>query len=133
MSKYKMLGALGSILIIIGTFFTFAKVEVFGMSASASLIQGFKGIIILIIGIINLIIFMYDEIKNKIPFVEKLAILKNNKLIMIISAIVFAIVLITAISTKSGESAEYTTLSLGFYATFIGSILCIISAKKVEI
>ena len=133
MSKYKMLGALGSILIIIGTFFTFAKVEVFGMSASASLIQGFKGIIILIIGIINLIIFMYDEIKSKIPFVEKLAILKNNKLIMIISAIVFAIVLITAISTKSGESAEYTTLSLGFYATFIGSILCIISAKKVEI
>lgn len=133
MSKYKMLGALGSILIIIGTFFTFAKIEVFGMSASASLIQGFKGIIILIIGIINLIIFMYDEIKNKIPFVEKLAILKNNKLIMIISAIVFAIVLITAISTKSGESAEYTTLSLGFYATFIGSILCIISAKKVEI
>ena len=133
MSKYKMLGALGSILIIIGTFFTFAKVEVFGMSASASLIQGFKGVIILIIGIINLIIFMYDEIKNKIPFVEKLAILKNNKLIMIISAIVFAIVLITAISTNSGESAEYTTLSLGFYATFIGSILCIISAKKVEI
>lgn len=133
MSKYKMLGALGSILLIIGTFISFAKVEVFGMSANASLIQGFKGVIILIIGIINLIIFMYDEIQNKITFIKKLAVLKNNKLIMIISIIALVIVLITAISANTGDGAEYTTLSLGFYATLIGSILCLISARKVEV
>ena len=119
MSKYKMLGALGSILLIIGTFISFAKVEVFGMSANASLIQGFKGVIILIIGIINLIIFMYDEIQNKITFIKKLAVLKNNKLIMIISIIALVIVLITAISANTGE--------------LIGSILCLISARKVEV
>ena len=133
MSKYKMLGALGSILLIIGTFISFAKVEVFGMSANASLIQGFKGVIILIIGIINLIIFMYDEIQNKITFIKKLAVLKNNKLIMIISIIALVIVLITAISANTGEGAEYTTLSLRFYATPIGLILCIITAKKIEV
>ena len=47
MSKNKIIGVIGSILIILGTFFTFAKVEVFGVTARASLIDGFKGIIIL--------------------------------------------------------------------------------------
>lgn len=133
MSKNKIIGVIGSILIILGTFFTFAKVEVFGVTARASLIDGFKGIIILFIGIINLIIFMYDEIQNKITFIKKLAVLKNNKLIMIISIIALVIVLITAISANTGDGAEYTTLSLGFYATLIGSILCIVSAKKIEV
>ena len=132
MSKNKIIGVIGSILIILGTFFTFAKVEVFGMSANASLIQGFKGVIILIIGIINLIIFMYDEIQNKVTFIKKFAVLKNNKVIMIISAIVLAIVLLTAISVNFGDGSEFTSLSLGFYSTLIGSIMCIIAGRKIE-
>lgn len=132
MSKNKIIGVIGSILIILGTFFTFAKVEVFGVTARASLIDGFKGIIILLIGIINLIIFMYDEIQNKVTFIKKFAVLKNNKVIMIISAIVLAIVLITAISVNFGDGSEFTSLSLGFYSTLIGSIMCIIAGRKIE-
>lgn len=132
MSKNKIIGVIGSILIILGTFFTFAKVEVFGVTARASLIDGFKGIIILLIGIINLIIFMYDEIQNKVTFIKKFAVLKNNKVIMIISAIVLAIVLLTAISVNFGDGSEFTSLSLGFYSTLIGSIMCIIAGKKIE-
>ena len=132
MSKNKIIGVIGSILIILGTFFTFAKVEVFGVTARASLIDGFKGIIILFIGIINLIIFMYDEIQNKVTFIKKIAVLKNNKVIMIISAIVLAIVLITAISVNFGDGSEFTSLSLGFYSTLIGSIMCIIAGRKIE-
>lgn len=132
MSKNKIIGVIGSILIILGTFFTFAKVEVFGVTARASLIDGFKGIIILLIGIINLIIFMYDEIQNKVTFIKKFAVLKNNKVIMIISAIVLAIVLLTAISVNFGDGSEFTSLSLGFYSTLIGSIMCIIAGRKIE-
>lgn len=130
MSKYKMLGVIGSALLIIGVFFSFIKIQAFGITVQTSLIKGWKGWLILLIGILNLIIIFFDELKVKFSAIEKLTKIKNNKYIAIISGVALAIVVITTIRVKASEGGAYASLTLGFWATFIGGILGIISGVK---
>lgn len=132
MSKYKMFGIIGNVLLIIGTFLTFAKVSAFGITAKASLIQGVKGVIILLLGVLNLIILFFDVLKAKFAFMEKIEIIKNKTVLMIASIIAIVIIAITAIQLSTGEGSQYASLSLGFFVTLIGAILSIISARKYE-
>ena len=63
----KILGIVGSILLIIGTLFPFYTVSFLGIKASVKLIESTTGKIMLIVGIISLAMIFIDFIIIKIP------------------------------------------------------------------
>lgn len=130
MSNYKKLGIVACALLILGVFIPFISVNAFGIKMNLSLIKGWKGVVILILGLLNLLILFFDELKNKISALEKIEKIKNNKVMLGAYAVALAIGVITGISATSESS--YASLALGFWAILAGGIIGLVSAWKVK-
>ncbi len=130
MSNYKKLGIVACALLILGVFIPFISVNAFGIKMSLSLIKGWKGVVILILGLLNLLILFFDELKNKISALEKIEKIKNNKVMLGAYAVALAIGVITGISASSESS--YASLALGFWAILAGGIIGLVSAWKMK-
>ena len=116
----KILGIVGSILLIIGTLFPFYTVSFLGIKASVKLIENTAGKIMLIVGIISLAMVFIDFIISKIPegkatFLLKL---KNQKLVLIPAGIALILLIVSANQDTYGLGK----LAFGFYLLLIGII-----------
>ena len=116
----KILGIVGSILLIIGTLFPFYTVSFLGIKASVKLIENTAGKIMLVVGIISLAMVFIDFIISKIPegkatFLSKL---KNQKLVLIPAAIALILLIVSANQDTYGLGK----LVFGFYLLLIGII-----------
>ena len=116
----KILGIVGSILLIIGTLFPFYTVSFLGIKASVKLIENTAGKIMLVVGIISLAMVFIDFIISKIPegkatFLSKL---KNQKLVLIPAAIALILLIVSANQDTYGLGK----LAFGFYLLLIGII-----------
>lgn len=116
----KILGIVGSILLIIGTLFPFYTVSFLGIKASVKLIENTTGKIMLIVGIISLAMIFIDFIISKIPEGKAtfLLNLRNQKLILIPAAIALILLIISANQDTYGLGK----LAFGFYLLLIGII-----------
>ena len=116
----KILGIVGSILLIIGTLFPFYTVSFLGIKASVKLIENTAGKIMLIVGIISLAMIFIDFIINKIPEGKAtfLLNLRNQKLILIPAAIALILLIVSANQDTYGLGK----LAFGFYLLLIGII-----------
>jgi len=116
----KILGIVGSILLIIGTLFPFYTVSFLGIKASVKLIENTTGKIMLIVGIISLAMIFIDFIISKIPEGKAtfLLNLRNQKLILIPAAIVLILLIVSANQDTYGLGK----LAFGFYLLLIGII-----------
>lgn len=118
----KILGIVGAILLIVGNFFPFVTVKLFGMKESVSFMEG-DGIFTLILGIIALAMVLIDFILAKIPegkfkFLFKL---RNQKLLLI-PAIISAIIVIIDITNTLDESYGLAHIGFGFWVLVIGIV-----------
>ena len=116
----KILGKVGSILLIIGTLFPFYTVSFLGIKASVKLIENTTGKIMLIVGIISLAMIFIDFIISKIPEGKAtfLLNLRNQKLILIPAAIALILLIVSANQDTYGLGK----LAFGFYLLLIGII-----------
>jgi hypothetical protein len=116
----KILGIVGSILLIIGTLFPFYTVSFLGIKASVKLIESTTGKIMLIVGIISLAMIFIDFIISKIPEGKAtfLLNLRNQKLILIPAAIALILLIVSANQDTYGLGK----LAFGFYLLLIGII-----------
>lgn len=116
----KILGIVGSILLIIGTLFPFYTVSFLGIKASVKLIENTTGKIMLIVGIISLAMIFIDFIISKIPEGKAtfLLNLRNQKLILIPAAIALILLIVSANQDTYGLGK----LAFGFYLLLIGII-----------
>ena len=116
----KILGIVGSILLIIGTLFPFYTVSFLGIQASVKLIENTTGKIMLIVGIISLAMIFIDFIISKIPEGKAtfLLNLRNQKLILIPAAIALILLIVSANQDTYGLGK----LAFGFYLLLIGII-----------
>ena len=116
----KILGIVGSILLIIGTLFPFYTVSFLGIKASVKLIENTAGKIMLIVGIISLAMIFIDFIISKIPEGKAtfLLNLRNQKLILIPAAIALILLIVSANQDTYGLGK----LAFGFYLLLIGII-----------
>lgn len=116
----KILGIVGSILLIIGTLFPFYTVSFLGIKASVKLIENTTGKIMLIVGIISLAMIFIDFIIRKIPEGKAtfLLNLRNQKLILIPAAIALILLIVSANQDTYGLGK----LAFGFYLLLIGII-----------
>lgn len=116
----KILGIVGAVLLIIGTFFNFYTVSLFGYKSSMQLIEAGEGKVMIILGIAALAIIFIDFIISKIPegkadFLKKL----RNQKFTLVPAVIAAIVLFMA---SSEETYGLAKLAFGFYVLLIGII-----------
>lgn len=116
----KILGIVGSILLIIGTLFPFYTVSFLGIKASVKLIENTAGKIMLVVGIVSLAMIFIDFIISKIPegkatFLSKL---RNQKLVLIPAAIALILLIVSANQDTYGLGK----LAFGFYLLLIGII-----------
>ena len=116
----KILGIVGSILLIIGTLFPFYTVSFLGIKASVKLIENTTGKIMLIVGIISLAMIFIDFIISKIPEGKAtfLLNLRNQKLILIPAALALILLIVSANQDTYGLGK----LAFGFYLLLIGII-----------
>lgn len=116
----KILGIVGSILLIIGTLLPFYTVSFLGIKASVKLIENTTGKIMLIVGIISLAMIFIDFIISKIPEGKAtfLLNLRNQKLILIPAAIALILLIVSANQDTYGLGK----LAFGFYLLLIGII-----------
>lgn len=116
----KILGIVGSILLIIGTLFPFYTVSFLGIKASVKLIENTAGKIMLIVGIISLAMIFIDFIISKISEGKAtfLLNLRNQKLILIPAAIALILLIVSANQDTYGLGK----LAFGFYLLLIGII-----------
>jgi len=113
----KILGIVGAIFLIIGNFFTFAKLEFFG-THTGKLIDGSDGVIVLILGILALLIVFIDFILTKVPEgkMQFLFKLRNPKAVLIPAVIAGIIVVVKAFD----EVFEVATRGLGCWILLLG-------------
>lgn len=118
----KILGIVGAILLIVGNFFTYAKVSIFGIKEGISFIEVAGGKILVILGVLNLVLVFKELIKPKIPanILEKIKIIDNTKVILVPTIISVIVILIA-----NGEIFDYGIAkpSFGCYVLWIGIIL----------
>ncbi len=116
----KILGIVGSILLIIGTLFPFYTVSFLGIKASVKLIENTAGKIMLIVGIISLAMIFIECIISKFPEGKAtfLLNLRNQKLILIPAAIALILLIVSANQDTYGLGK----LAFGFYLLLIGII-----------
>lgn len=122
----KILGIVGALLLIVGSFMNFATADFFGMKASISLIgDELECPWVLILGIIALAIVFIDFIISKIPegkVVDYLKYLKNQKFAAVPAVISAIIVLVEANGDAAIFDSSYVNAGLGFYVLLIGAI-----------
>jgi len=121
LKKTKILGIVGSLLLILGNFFPFVTMKVWGIKVSAKFIDG-DGIFILILGILALAIIFIDFIIAKIPegkmaFLSKL----RNPMFTLIPAIASAVILLMNLDSLDDGKA-----GLGFYMLLLGTIALVV-------
>lgn len=118
----KILGIVGNALVAVGCFLPFISVSVFGISQSASYIQG-DGVFVLILSIIALVMIFADKLVEKVPFLEKV---RNPKLTLIPTAISAILVVIAIVNSTSagglGGGLVNVSFGFGFWMIVIGLV-----------
>ena len=118
----KILGIVGNALVAVGCFLPFVSVSVFGISQSASYIQG-DGAFVLILSIIALVMIFADKLVDKVPFLEKV---KNPKLTLIPTALSAILVIIAVVNSTSagglGGGLVNVSFGFGFWMIVVGLV-----------
>ncbi len=126
----KIIAAIGVVLLILGTFFTYVKFTFFGFEiGSASLIGYWEGYIVIILALANLLINFKSFAERYIPKLyeskigNKLANISNPKMSLIPTGI--ALILLIYLHSTLDIDSDYATYGLGFYLLWLGVILLI--------
>lgn len=121
----KILGIVGCALLILGNFFSFASISIWGFSESVSLVSDEMDNFfwILVLGVLALALVYIDFIISKIPEgkVEFLKKLRNPKLVLI-PAIISVIMIFVKASNVDIFKYSYIKAGFGFYLLLIGAI-----------
>jgi len=119
----KLLGVIGSIFVILGSFLPFVKVSGYGISATLKLTSSSDAAIVIIAAVIGLLLILKDKFAEFIPsfgetgFGKK--IMASSAKITLIPTIIIALVII---SKTSDISSEYTHFKIGFFMIWLGII-----------
>ncbi len=125
--KTRILAIIGLACMLLGTIFTYVKIDVWFYTRSISLVGHWEGIIVILLAAANILFIFKDFVEKYIPALfknkvgEKIKELDNQKLTLIPTAIVaiLAICLLTSLDIGSG----YTKYGLGFYMLWIGIVV----------
>ncbi|MFR0822768.1 MAG: hypothetical protein ACLU84_04770 [Clostridia bacterium] len=141
LKQTKILGIIGSILLIISVFLPMLVEKSILGEYSLNWIKT-EGIFVVVLAVVNLILIFSDKLSDKIVFMEKL---KNPKLILIPTGMILIMLLLLTFSpgrlvaSASGVSGsyaqmletylgEYIQFGIGFYIAWAGILLSAIHA-----
>lgn len=122
----KILAAIGIACMILGIFFAYVKVSLWGFSQSISLLKYWEGYVILVLALVNILIIFKANVEKFLPkmfkgkFGQFLVKIENQKFSLIPTGLVAVLVIYlhSVVMTSS-----YIHYGLGFYLILIGIIL----------
>lgn len=125
----RILQAIGGICIILGTIMPYVKYSFWGITYTVSLIKIWKGKILLVLAILELIYVFKDFMEIWIPALfntnigQKLKQYNNSKISLIFTVIATTFVIYLTMSIKADLFKYY---NIGFYLMWLG-IICLVT------